>query len=362
MWLWSSAAGVLGLVRVWYNAAINAGGISVAAMTAVSKMSEFWRVLRDLSPESVRRDVERGFSLALLGTDEAGKEALRGALQPASGCAQSEYLVQVAGLAEASRHQVPPRADLYLYVVNASSGLSGVDVSALEQLYLLARPTALIFAGDGCGSLAGRLDHVSRDLGGLVSTAVAVDPCDPAGVERHLGALLLATLPNRSLAMARRLAILRPLVAERVIAETARVNAEVALLSNLPANIPVVGTLMGAGADFLVLTKNQLMMVLKLAAIHGRDLRRKWQLAAELAPVVGAALAWRTIARLLVGSLPTPVAALPKAAIAYVGTVVVGQAAGFYFEHGTRPPPELERRFAREAAADWQHAFSTTGN
>ncbi len=331
-------------------------------MTAVSKMSEFWRVLRDLNPESVRRDAERGFSLALLGTDEVGKEALRRALQPASGSVAGEFLVQVMGLAEANRHQVPPRADLYLYVVNVGTGLSGADVSALEQLYLLARPTALIFAGDGCSSLVGELDHVSRDLGGLVGNVVAVDAADPAGVERHLSALLLATLPNRSLAMARRLSGLRPLVAEKMIAETARVNAEVALLSNLPANIPVLGTLMGAGADFLVLTKNQLMMVLKLAAIYGRDLERKWQLAAEMAPVVGAALAWRTVARLLVGSLPTPVAALPKAAIAYVGTVVVGQAARFYFEHGERPSPELERRFAREATADWQRALSATGN
>lgn len=327
---------------------------------AVGKVAEFWRVVRDLNPESVRREIARGFSLALLGRDERGREAVRHALRPASGQERGTYLIDLPMPAIGESRPLAPRADLYIYVVDAATGLTGADVTALEQLYLLARPTALVFSGDGRGPLAGDLEQVSRDLGGLVSQALSIDPSDPAAVELHLALLLVRVLPSRVLAMAHALAGVRGLVAESLIAETSRVNAEFALLSNLPANIPILGTLLGAGADLIVLTKNQAMLMLKLAAIYGRDLEHKGRLACEIAPVVGAAFAWRTIARLLVGGLPSPVAALPKTAIAYAGTFVVGKTARYYYENGYQPTPRETKRFAEEAAADWRRAIAET--
>lgn len=334
----------------------------MAPTLAVGKLNEFWRVLKDLNPDSIRRDIRRGFTLALLGTDEEGRAVIRRALKPADGYSVGEYLLEAGPLSKVSEQSLPPKADLFLYVVDAKGGLTGTDVAQLEQLYLLARPTVLIYVGDGCGTREGELCDASQDLGGLVTSVLAVDPAEPAVVQNKLGALLLATLPNKALAMASRLAPLRAAAAEALIAETSRVNAEFALLSNLPANVPVLGTVMGAGADFLVLTKNQAMMMLKLAAIYGHTLDNRWHLVAEMAPVVGAAFAWRTVARLLIGTLPSVVAALPKAMIAYGGTYVVGKAARFYFEHGRRPSPALEREYAREATVRWQGVLSGTGS
>ncbi|MHB1414459.1 MAG: hypothetical protein ACYC1C_04335 [Chloroflexota bacterium] len=333
----------------------------MAVSTGLAKVTEFWRVLRDVNPAAINRELEKGFTLALLGSDEPGKAAVRRALRSVDG-ASAKYLVEIDELTGPDGRLTPPRADLYLYVVDANAGLSGQDITNLEQLYLLARPTALIFAGNGCGSLAGELEQVSSDLGGLVSMTIAVDPSDLLGAESHVGSLLVRTLPNKALAMARHLAPLRSDTAEEIIRQTTRVNAEFALLSNLPANIPVLGTLMGAGADLLVLTKNQAMMVLKLAAVYGRDLDDKWRLAAEIIPVIGAAFAWRTIARLVVGTLPTPIAALPKTAIAYAGTVVVGKMAKYYFEYGQKPSPAVTQQFAREAAKEWQRVAAGAAN
>jgi hypothetical protein len=50
-----------------------------------------------------------------------------------------------------------------------------------------------------------------------------------------------------------------------------------------------------------------------------------------------------------VGLAPAPVAALPKAAIAYAGTYLVGQSARYYYERGDRPPPEVLRSFQADA-------------
>jgi hypothetical protein len=49
-----------------------------------------------------------------------------------------------------------------------------------------------------------------------------------------------------------------------------------------------------------------------------------------------------------VGLLPPLVAALPKTAVAYGGTYVVGEMARYYFEHGVAPPTEAVQRFQSE--------------
>ena len=152
--------------------------------------------------------------------------------------------------------------------------------------------------------------------------------------------------------------MLREPVAEHLIRDTSRVNAQFAALSSLPANVPRIGGLVGDMADMLVLTKNQVLLLFKLGGLYGRDLELGRQLLAEVMPVVGGAFFWRTTARALVGLLPSMLGLLPKTIVAYSGTYVVGQMARYYYRFGHKPPPELVKelraegtRVAREALA-----------
>lgn len=153
---------------------------------------------------------------------------------------------------------------------------------------------------------------------------------------------------DRSVAFGRYLGAMRSAATAEIVADTSRVNAQFAALSNIPAIIPVIGTMFAAGADFLVLTKNQLMMMYRLAAIHDRDLDDRSRVYAELAPVVGAGFLWRTAARQVAGLLPLALGAVPKVAIAYAGTYAVGQAARVYYEHGHQLTPEEISRVYQE--------------
>jgi uncharacterized protein (DUF697 family) len=145
------------------------------------------------------------------------------------------------------------------------------------------------------------------------------------------------------LSVGRRHLLLREPVAEHLIRDTARVNAQFAAISSLPANLPLVGGLVGDVADVLVLTKNQVLLLFKLAGLYGRDLELGRKLLIEILPVVGGAFLWRTTARALVGLLPPILGLLPKTLVAYTGTYVVGQIARYYYHHGHRPPPEIMR-------------------
>lgn len=138
------------------------------------------------------------------------------------------------------------------------------------------------------------------------------------------------------MALGRAFPALRQPAAMYVINATARANAQFALASNIPALVPVVGGLLSVGADTIVLTKNQLMMIYKLAAINGRDIDNRFQIYREMIPVVGAGLFWRTVARDLAAMVPFAAGAVPKVAIAFAGTFAAGMAAQVYYLEGKR--------------------------
>jgi uncharacterized protein (DUF697 family) len=174
-------------------------------------------------------------------------------------------------------------------------------------------------------------------------------PTDASALEAVRNAIV-RRLPDRAPAFGRFYPAFRLAAVKAVIDESARANAEFAFVSNIPAIIPIVGGLAAAGADFLVLTKNQVMLVLKIAAIYRQDLSAYPKILRELAPVVGAGFFWRTVAREAAAFLPFAAGTVPKVAIAYSGTVVAGRAAEFYYRVGQKPSAIDVRGFYRDAA------------
>jgi uncharacterized protein (DUF697 family) len=78
-----------------------------------------------------------------------------------------------------------------------------------------------------------------------------------------------------------------------------------------------------------LLTLNQIRLVLRLALAYGEELDGKR--AYELVGVVGIGFLLRSVARELVDVLPVGGWAI-KGAVAYTGTMAVGEAAVRYFE------------------------------
>jgi hypothetical protein len=85
----------------------------------------------------------------------------------------------------------------------------------------------------------------------------------------------------------------------------------------------MIGGLASTGADFFVLTKNQLILAYELAAIHGRDLSDQKMVMMNAAPYLLAGLGWRELATRAVRVIPGA-SFLPKGVIAYGGTVASG--------------------------------------
>jgi uncharacterized protein (DUF697 family) len=136
------------------------------------------------------------------------------------------------------------------------------------------------------------------------------------------------------IAVGRHLPVLRDTVAAKLTRDAANNALKVALASAVVDHIPLVGIVLGAFAsagDMVAITGIQVMLMLHIEATYGRDpdLQRTWQ----LLPVIGGGFGWRTLARELVGFVPVAGIAI-KGAIAYAGTIVVGEGVTFFHEHG----------------------------
>jgi hypothetical protein len=132
-----------------------------------------------------------------------------------------------------------------------------------------------------------------------------------------------------ALPLARQYPVFRAEVAHRVIMSVARENAFFALATALPDVIPILAELPWAigefASDTAFLTSNQLRMAFLLGAAHGREIGFLEQKGTVLT-IVGGAFGWRALARELAGKIPFGCGLIPKAAISYAATFVIGKA------------------------------------
>ena len=279
---------------------------------AVNNLRNMVNILREVSFDDVRDDALRVPSVVVVGPTPSDAQSLAEALfGTADSVKTADFSIPVS---ELDQHEA--------IVVSDPDGQGGAS-QFNERLRSLPEAPPIL-------RLAGYPQHQQTRI-------------------EEARADLMRRLPERTPAFGRAFPAMRAAASKAVIDETAVANAQFALVSNIPAIIPVIGSLAAAGADFIVLTKNQVMMIYKLAAIAGRDLEDQIGIIQEIVPVVGIGFAWRTLARGAASLVPFAAGTLPKVAIAFAGTVAVGRGAEFYYRTNVRPTRTQLQRYLRQA-------------
>jgi uncharacterized protein (DUF697 family) len=205
----------------------------------------------------------------------------------------------------------PEGAAVYVHVVAGS----GDDEAALTRAFRARVPIVAVVSRPDPGPVT--LPWV------LATDVVRVPPGAGFPVE-EIACVVAARLGEAAAQLAARLPVLRPAVAERLIAAFSRRNALIGAAVFVP------------GADLPILTLNQLRLVLRLAQAHGQDVGR--DRFPELAVSVGAGFGFRALARELLQFVPFAGWTV-KAGVAYTGTRAVGEAATRRFEADGRFTP-----------------------
>ena len=131
-----------------------------------------------------------------------------------------------------------------------------------------------------------------------------------------------------SVGLARRYPVFRHAVVDRLIQAVSCENALFAIATALPDVVPSLVELpwvLGEWAsDTAFLTANQFRMALLIAAASGKEVGFSQQ-KLEMLSIGASAFGWRAIARELAGKIPFGGGLIPKGAIAYAGTYLVGK-------------------------------------
>jgi hypothetical protein len=175
-------------------------------------------------------------------------------------------------------------------------------------------------------------------------------PFNPMAMDQTVRAIV-ADHHHLELPLARRFPRFRGPVADKIIQRISRENALFSLVTALPNVIPSVIDLPWAVGEFATdtafLTMNQIRMALLMAAAHGQIVGYSEQ-KAQIAVIAAGAFGWRALARELVGKIPLGGGLIPKAAVAFAGTYVVGLG----LEKVNRTGVGLSRREKKDAYAD----------
>jgi uncharacterized protein (DUF697 family) len=295
------------------------------------RAASLFNILREIDLGRIRAASEQRFSLLVSGEHDLGVRLAKTLSQGETPEDFSPWITHCA-LAEAPQHT---GHDLALLVTVEGKP----DRAARETLRRLAPsgPVIQVVAGSSPAQLPPGLEAARVHLAAL----------SPTEVQRHLAPEVLRLLPEAlHLPLARRLPLFRPAAMRALVEETARANAFYAASTGLAATVPILNLPLNA-ADFLILTKNQLVMAYKLALAAGKT-GRPQDIMGEVIGVLGGGLLFRQLARSLVGLIPVA-GIIPSVAISYAGTEAIGHAVTLWAYQGEHPSTQTIKQFYREA-------------
>jgi uncharacterized protein (DUF697 family) len=250
-----------------------------------AKLSPFtvWGLLKDLRADAEdTRPLQVSGALASQLAKELGRGGAPGAVRTEGRLEDAIALVRVLGgkTTEEDERELRAAKRAKLPVIAVQTGAELADVP-----YVLATDVVLCQPGHGF-------------------------PVD------EIASAIANRLGEDATGLAARLPVLRDPVCEMLISRVTRRNGIIGAAVFVP------------GADFAILTLNQIRLVLRLAAAHGVEIDQSRL--PEILATVGAGFGFRAVARQVLGAVPVAGWAV-KGGIAYVGTRALGEAARQYF-------------------------------
>jgi len=315
-------------------------------------ITNVWNTVRELNVGEIRESADQQVQLSVVGAI-----GLRDAVIRALYAGPSRY--PAGGRAAIWDYDVPLQRERQMEIGNSDALLIALDArdadeaawaEALDKLAMLSLPKLAVVLE--AGALSARLDGALKRAG---IRRLEVADGRPETIGAQLGPELAELLPDDlRIAAARKIPALRDAVARWLIGDVAFSNATYSFTSGIPEMIPFV-TLPLNAADVLVLTKNQALLVYKLALAFGAPGDFQAQLR-EILPVIGAGFMWRQLARQLIGLIPVA-GLVAKVAISYAGTYATGQAAMLWYRNGERlSTAALQQLYKQATAAGTQRA------
>ena len=309
-------------------------------MPGVKDLPSIWNNIKEMDLRPLRNEALRGVKIALVGRPGVGKRLLadqmrRDPLRPNAETLTPLLIIDLDDPAKAQERA--SQADLVILLlpaVGAANDLEQIFARYMANagrkiLVFLHQPATIKLVTDPQAiekvktKPNGTPTSYALDVwaGSSKQRVVAGSVEDAEFLLKNFVPAVLELLPERLLALGRDFPLFRVTIGRGLINEACFSNAAYSFSTGLAEIVPGLGIPLSV-ADMVVLTKTQAFLVYKLGLVLG--LSTRWQdYVSEFGGVLGSGFIWRQVARQLVGLIPAW-GILPKVAVAYAGTNVVG--------------------------------------
>jgi uncharacterized protein (DUF697 family) len=288
-------------------------------MAGINDLANIWNNVREFDLRPIRQAAEEPMRITLVGAPGSGKQTLaeqmhRDPLRPAM---QTQTPLVIAGLDDKG---AVSDAQLVILMVNANAGNFSTEQALARRLsdnkksfLVFINQSTVVGAGQGWGNWnAWQSGPIIS--GSVNDTQFLLDKFVPA---------VMQLLPDHLLALGRQFPIFRVPIARHLISDVCFSNAAYTFSTGVAEIVPIFDIPLNL-ADIVVLTKAQAFLAYKLGLVFGFS--TNWHdYVSEFGGVIGGGFLWRQIARSLIGLVPLW-GIVPKVAVAYSGTYVVGNA------------------------------------
>ncbi len=288
-------------------------------MARLTSLSTTWATIREVDLRPLCEQALRVVKIAVVGAPGSGRATLADQMRrdPARPHLATDTPVLILDLDRASQAL---EADLIVLMMDSRKPDSSTEQECVRRLHNEGKQV-LVFINQFASEA-----ETPEDTSAIVQRKQRVvrgSALDSDFLLGQFAPLVIEILRGQVLSLGRHFPLFRVPIARYLINDTCITNAAYALSTGLAETIAVLDIPI-AVADMIILTKNQAYLAYKLGLSLGYS--TSWQdYIAEFGGVLGSGFVWREIARTLVGFIPVW-GIVPKTAISYAGTYVVGQA------------------------------------
>jgi uncharacterized protein (DUF697 family)/ribosomal protein L40E len=310
-------------------------------VAGINDISSVWKNIKEIDLKPIRDSATHPLRIAVVGAEGSGRRTLAEQMRsdPARPGVYTQSPLTILPLIASME---PPEAHLIILLVDISRSDLSEERNLVKTWSELGK-NVLVFIN--------KVNLVNGNIGGDVLQGWHAPKVIYGAVEdiKYLQAEFVTAmeerLPQQQLALGRQFPLFRLSIARQLINEVCYSNAAYAFSTGLAEIVPVLDIPLNV-ADMMVLTKSQAFLAYKLGLLLGFSTR--WHdYVTEFGSVIGSGFLWRQIARQLIGLVPGW-GIVPKVAVAYSGTYVVGNAIlGWYLTGRKLTPQQMRDLYAQ---------------
>jgi uncharacterized protein (DUF697 family) len=305
-------------------------------VAGIKDISSVWKNIKEIDLKPIRESATYPVRIAVVGAEGSGRHMLAEQMRtdPARPGVHSQSPLTI--LPESASIDIPESHLIILLVEVTRTDLT--ELRNQVKKWSEGGKNVLVFINTinlEKGDLGGDLLQGWRALKVIYG---AVD--DIEYLQAEFVTAVEEMLPQHQLALGRQFPLFRLSIARRLINEVCYSNAAYAFSTGLAEIVPVLDIPLNV-TDMMILTKTQAFLAYRLGLLLGFSTR--WQdYVTEFGSVIGSGFLWRQIARQLIGLVPGW-GIVPKVAVAYSGTYVVGNAFLGWYLTGRKLTPQQMR-------------------